>query len=251
MAIRACWQGSRSSPSAAADLDNPPKAEELGLQIVVLQSDREVAKSYGADATPSAVLVTADGTIGSPLAQGADQIVTLVAQVGGGQVLVPPAATAGAAVPCPNCGQVHGANGAKPLPALAIGEPAPGLALPDLNGRVIELKSFLGKPVLVLFWNPACGYCQHLLDEMKTWESSRPEDSPELIVVSTGSPEANRALGFQAPVVLDAAFGVGGTYGAQGTPSAVLVDAKGMVAAPLAVGADAILGLIQANASVR
>ena len=47
---------------------NRPKASENGLRHVLLQHDREVAASYQADGTPSAVLVLPDGRIGSPLA---------------------------------------------------------------------------------------------------------------------------------------------------------------------------------------
>jgi release factor glutamine methyltransferase len=46
---------------------------------VLLQQDREVAQLYQVLDTPGAVLVRPDGTIGSPLAQGAEAIRTLVA----------------------------------------------------------------------------------------------------------------------------------------------------------------------------
>src|SRR5947208_9686190 len=59
---------------------NRPKATEYGLTHVLLQKDREVAEAYQASGTPSAVLVRRDGTIGSPLAQGADAIHALIDQ---------------------------------------------------------------------------------------------------------------------------------------------------------------------------
>ena len=40
------------------------------MNLVLLQKDREVSLSYGVAGTPSAVLLRADGTIASPLAQG-------------------------------------------------------------------------------------------------------------------------------------------------------------------------------------
>ncbi|MER3439065.1 MAG: hypothetical protein C4346_16575, partial [Chloroflexota bacterium] len=57
---------------------NRAKAREHGLVHVLLQKDREVAQSYQAFGTPSAVLVSADGTIGSPVAGGAEAIRQLV-----------------------------------------------------------------------------------------------------------------------------------------------------------------------------
>jgi peroxiredoxin len=52
-----------------------------GLGEVLLQEKREVAEMYGAILTPTAVVVTPDGKIGSPLAAGADNIRTLLSTV--------------------------------------------------------------------------------------------------------------------------------------------------------------------------
>jgi peroxiredoxin len=56
---------------------------------VLLQRDREVAAAYGAHATPTAVLVRPDGTIGSPLALGAGAIGALVATTDAGVRVMP------------------------------------------------------------------------------------------------------------------------------------------------------------------
>ena len=54
--------------------DNRTKLGEHGLTPVLLQQDREVAAAYRVAGTPSAVLVRAEGTIGSPLALGSGAI---------------------------------------------------------------------------------------------------------------------------------------------------------------------------------
>src|SRR5262249_3480907 len=64
--------------SRGAAEQNRAKAAEHGLGQVLLQKDREVAEAYRANGTPSAVLVRADGTVGSPLAAGAEAIRALV-----------------------------------------------------------------------------------------------------------------------------------------------------------------------------
>src|SRR6266852_1952721 len=46
-----------------------------------------------------------------------------------------------------------------------------------------------GHRTLLLFWNPTCGFCEAMLDDVKTWETSRAKDSPELVVISGGSPK--------------------------------------------------------------
>lgn len=57
---------------------NRGRAREHGLQDVLIQHDREVDDLFLVDGTPSAVLVRADGTIGSPHAGGGEQIESLV-----------------------------------------------------------------------------------------------------------------------------------------------------------------------------
>jgi methylamine dehydrogenase accessory protein MauD len=61
--------------------ENRAKSAEHGLTHVLLQHDREVAESYQATTTPSAVLIQPDGTIGSPVAIGADAITQLVGSI--------------------------------------------------------------------------------------------------------------------------------------------------------------------------
>lgn len=60
--------------------ENRTQADEHGLRNVVLQEDSEVSESYGVWGTPSAVVVLPDGSVGSPLAAGVEQIQTLVNQ---------------------------------------------------------------------------------------------------------------------------------------------------------------------------
>ena len=239
--------------------ENRAKAQEHGLQNVVLQEDWEVSEAYEASGTPSAVVVRPKGTIGSPVAGGAEAIRTLVSQVLEAPTRVPllpgapdPAASAEGAQgqPCPNCGKVHDA--APTVPATQkVGEEAPEVKLPNLEGHTVELADFRGEETLVLFWNTGCGFCQQMLPDLKEWESQAPESAPRLVVVSAGSEEANREMGLVSPVLLDQNFVTGRAFGASGTPSAVLVDAEGKVASEVAVGAPAVLELAGAGGTKR
>jgi len=213
---------------------NRAKSAEHGLTQVLLQKDREVAQSYLSNGTPGAVVVQPDGTIGSSLAQGAEQIRNLVARTVGRQPVIPVAAA--------NSNR----NGSAPRPtppASRIGNDAPAVTLPDLDGKDFSLEQFRGKDTLLLFWNPGCGFCQRMANDLKEWENNPPNGSPKLLIVSTGTPEANKAMGLRSTTVLDQGFTTGRAFGASGTPSAVLVDARGKIASEVGVGAPAVLAL--------
>jgi thiol-disulfide isomerase/thioredoxin len=230
------WQRDHASRMSIALLSrgaveaNRAKATEHGLSHVLLQKDREVAQAYQANGTPSAVIVRPDGTIGSPVSAGAEAIKTLVAKSTG--TLQLQAAPAAAARACGNGANGWARptpqdNGAAQAPRARVGELAPAISLPDLEGKTVNLSDFKGSPTMVLFWNPGCGFCKRMTDELKQWEAKPPKGAPKLLIVSTGTPEANKDLGLSSPTVLDQGFTVGRSFGASGTPSAVLVDAAG------------------------
>jgi thiol-disulfide isomerase/thioredoxin len=228
--------------------ENKTKAQEHGLSKVLLQEDWEVCESYEVRGTPSAVVVSADGKVASPVAGGDKGIRGLLSYAVGERAQLPmqPRQPQTEGQPCPNCGKVHA-----PSPTVAaaqkVGEDAPQVKLPDLEGNTVELADFRGEKTLVLFWNPGCGFCQQMLPDLKEWEAQAPEGAPRLVLVSAGSEEANREQGLSSTVVLDQNFAVGRAFGASGTPSGVLVDAEGKVASDIAVGAPAVLQMAGAS----
>ncbi len=211
--------------------ENRAKGTEHGVTQILLQEDREVAESYQSHGTPGAVLIGTDGRIQSPLAMGAEQIRQLVRTATGAPVLplTPRPASNG--------------NGSAPAPASRIGTRAPAVSLPDLSGKTVNLHEVTDQRTLLLFWNPGCGFCQRMLGDLKDWETRRPTDAPKLLVVSTGTVEANQQLGLRSTVVLDQGFTTGRAFGATGTPSAILVQEDGTIGSEVAVGAQAVLAL--------
>jgi thioredoxin-related protein len=191
---------------------NEEKALAHGLHHLLRQADREVADAYGVQVTPSAVLIK-EGAIASPLAAGATEIRNIVFDA----TLPPP---------------------------VSRGEAAPRLKLADLDGRELDFGTLRQRTVL-LFWNPACGFCESMLKDLKAWERTRPRTAPALLVISTGSVDTNRQQGFRARVLLDATFGAGRVFGSSGTPSALLLDEHGKVGSDVIVGAEGVLALLQ------
>lgn len=190
---------------------NRARMAEHEVRNVLLQTGGEPATAYRVESTPCAVLVT-EGRIASPLAAGIDEIRALVARA----VLPPP---------------------------VKMGDPVPALRLPDLDGKAIDLALRRGRRTLLLFWNPSCGFCEQMLEDVKRWERNRPEDAPELVVISAGSSQANRGQGFRSPVLLDQNFAAGQVFGAGGTPAAVMLDEEGRVASEVGTGAAAVMAL--------
>src|SRR6476661_9343734 len=47
---------------------------------------------------------------------------------------------------------------------LTVGTAAPDFELPDLTGKRHKLSEYRGKDVLLLFFNPACGFCTKMAD---------------------------------------------------------------------------------------
>ena len=193
------------------------KVREHATTSFWLDGDLAVFNAYDVPATPAAVLIDTEGRIASPVHAGADGIRALVQSVTAPPLQVVP-------------------GGAQ------VGTDAPPIELPDLDGERISF-SYSERETLMLFWNPRCGFCEQMLDELRTFEADPPDGAPRLVLISAGSAEDNRAQGLRAPILLDDAFATGRAFGTTGTPSAVLVDRDGKIASGLGVGAPAVMAL--------
>jgi thiol-disulfide isomerase/thioredoxin len=118
---------------------------------------------------------------------------------------------------------------------------------PDLDGTIVDLADRRGRPTALIFWDPECGFCQQMLPALKQWEENPPPDAPAVVLISEGSAEANKAQGIRSLVLLDDDFTVAESFGADGTPTAILLDAEGRVASELANGQDEALALLGAS----
>jgi peroxiredoxin len=139
------------------------------------------------------------------------------------------------------------------LTGLAVGSDAPAIELLDMAGERKSLAQYRGQPLLLIFFNPACGYCRELLPILKERGEGRKQraetDEPLLLIISTGGSEANRTLfdehKLDCPVLLQKGSEVAEAYKANGTPSGYLVNADGKIASELAMGAEALLKLLE------
>lgn len=122
---------------------------------------------------------------------------------------------------------------------LEPGEELDTFTLPDLDGKERSLTDFRGRRVLLVNWNPGCGYCESIARPLAELEDDLAVAGVDLVLVTSGDDEANRELvdraGLHAPVLLKR-DGVE-PFGALGTPAATLLDEDGRVAMKLATGA--------------
>jgi thiol-disulfide isomerase/thioredoxin/uncharacterized membrane protein YphA (DoxX/SURF4 family) len=216
--------------------ENRVMAEQHGLETVLRQRASEVANLYQAYGTPSAVLVAADGTIASSVASGADAIRALVESA-----LTAPALGWDARLPSLGTPNGHAAPASTQPAGLRPGDTAPRFTLERLDGRLFRLQESDGAERLLVSWNPSCGFCQQLLEPLKTWETRVPRSTLKLVILAQGDSTAMAAAGFRSLVVIDNDGSASRAFGMTGTPMAVLVAADGRVASEILVGGEAIL----------
>ncbi len=214
------WQrehGDRLTTAVVVDRASDELVTEIGdLAHVLVDDDLRFSAAFGANETPSAVLIAPDGSIASWVASGSEWIERLV-----GQALDQPAEQ-----------------------GLSPGAAVPSLELLSLAGEAISLESFRGRDTLLLFWNPDCGFCRSMHSDLIDWERRTANGRAiRLAIVSSGDEERTRAEGFSSTVLLDEDFRAGSAFGIDGTPMAVLLGADGLIASPVSGGADAVLAL--------
>lgn len=230
--------------------NNRAKTTAHGIPFVGEQEWPEVSQPYGVKATPTGVLIDTNGTIREPNANGRHEIRDLVARTVDDRP---------APGPVPSDGPLeYDADGSlpeslfpDPSRSLGVGRPVPRLPLPDLEGHYISLGDFRGEQLLLLFWSTDCSFCARMLPDLREWEAEVGAGSLRLVFASAGTPGAIRELGLRSTVLLDDELAaISKAFGAPGTPSGVLVDAEGLIASEIMIGADAILDFLDEQTPV-
>ncbi len=138
--------------------------------------------------------------------------------------------------------------------SLPVGVPAPAISLPDLSGVTRNLSEWRGQRVLLVFFDPNCGFCHQLLPSLVALTADVVPGRPVPVVITTGELEENRAVfdeaGLTTPVLLQKAMEVATAYKVDGTPMSYLVEADGSIGSKVAVGVQATLILAGEMASV-
>ena len=116
-----------------------------------------------------------------------------------------------------------------------LGESAPNFHLRDLNGQPVALSDLRGKVVLLNFWATWCGPCRVEMPAMEQLYRTFSRKDFEILAVSTDAQGAAVTRPFQQenhltfPILHDADYRVGLTYGARTLPMTFMVDRQGIV----------------------
>jgi peroxiredoxin len=106
--------------------------------------------------------------------------------------------------------------------------------------------------VLLMFFNPTCGFCTKMADELAALSTTGSDALAVPLVISTGDLAANRTLvkqhGIRCKYLRQEQMEVASRYHAQGTPMGYRIDPDGRIASELIVGAEALLQRIEIHA---
>jgi peroxiredoxin len=120
----------------------------------------------------------------------------------------------------------------------------PSFRLPDLHGQEVTLEDLRGQRVVLVHWSPECGFCRQIAGDLVRLQADLRRRKTEIVLVSYGSAASNQALleehQLDCNVLLQPEGGTVAGFARMGTPAAYLLDEKGRVAKPVAVGAHEV-----------
>src|SRR4030042_1817837 len=113
---------------------------------------------------------------------------------------------------------------------------APDFTLQTINGEIVSIRYFRGKPVMLTFWKINCPACQFQIPYIQAGYDEWSSDTIAVLTINVGDSTlavqnyiTSQKLTF--PVLLDPLGSVSNTYGIPGVPMTFLIDADGILKA--------------------
>ena len=116
----------------------------------------------------------------------------------------------------------------------AVDSPAPDFSLHTLDGQLVQLSSFKGKPVLLNFWATWCPPCQSEMPYMQQVHDAWTPKGLVMLNVDVGeTPVAIQSFLTQhklsLTVPVDSTQSVSNTYSITGIPTTFFIDKSGII----------------------
>lgn len=137
---------------------------------------------------------------------------------------------------------------------LEIGAEFPPFTLRDLENSPVSLQDFRGKRVLLVHWNPECGFCDLIAPDLARLAADFDQCNVRLLLLAYSDLDSNRKLAqehaLKCPILLYGDAKPPEPFANLGTPSAYLLDASGRVAKAVAIGSEEVPTLAQEAAQL-
>ncbi|MFC1908508.1 TlpA family protein disulfide reductase [Chloroflexota bacterium] len=127
-------------------------------------------------------------------------------------------------------------SGFSPTQGAQVGNPAPDFQLQNLDGQIISLSEFQGKPVLLNFWATWCGPCREEMPYFQEIFEDEAWANRELVILAIDLGESLSEvagfadnLGLAFPILLDVNQEIGLIYNIRVIPSTFIIDKDGII----------------------
>ena len=219
--------------------------DAIKLQNLLWQRDDEVSDAYGVRGTPTGILVSPDGLIASTPAAGAEPVRALL-----NRPAIPEAERRNDHLNgYPSSSGLGAALELKERPdsTMTLTEILGADAI-DLGGTPASIaQDGIGRTML-LFWNPACGFCQQLVPDLRQIVREDELGNVGIVAVSRGTVEDNTPIAALFRTVLDQEGRIMQRAQVSGTPMAIMFDRSGIAVSTVAAGGPAVIALARSRA---
>lgn len=114
-----------------------------------------------------------------------------------------------------------------------LNKPAPAFSLPETMGRHVDLESYRGRPVLLVFWMTSCSICRRELPVLSQLAPEFQRKGIEVLAIHLG--EADQASDYmrsnhiELRSLADTEGAVAQAYHVSGVPKLVLIGSDGKI----------------------
>ena len=115
----------------------------------------------------------------------------------------------------------------------SLGSAAPAFSLPEIDAGQVDLASYSGQPVLLVFWTTSCPICQHELPLLNRMDPEFRSKGISVVTICLGGPDETRDYVNTKRIALKTLYDVNGkvgrAYRVGGVPKLVLIDKEGRI----------------------